>query len=369
MNRQLSTKFVGVRDFIEKNKDGIAAALPATGLTADRLIRVALTAIRTNPKLLDCKQESLMAAIMQAAQLGLPTDGPLGFAYLVPYKAECVLIAGYRGLLSLVRRSGEISTIYTAVVRSNDKFHYALGLEPKLTHTPHPDAAGSVTHVYCVAKMKDGGHQFQVWSAAEIDRHKEKYSQAWKNAERGRKDSPWHTNWDEMARKTVIRSMVNRGELPVSVDTLRLAAGEEQWEAKTVEMVQTQPTLPENPVSGLADRLEQSAPAGADGGAAEYYEDVDNSAPVAAKPDVVDAEEPKADGYESPQLPADYAAPEHLTQLAPLFTACKTQKAARELFNLHNSKCQDEMEFEWLAQMRDLTIQKCSKARKQKELI
>jgi recombination protein RecT len=54
-------------------------------LTPDRLLRVAMTSIQQNPRLLDCTQESLLKSVIICAQLGLEPDGIIGGAYLVPY--------------------------------------------------------------------------------------------------------------------------------------------------------------------------------------------------------------------------------------------------------------------------------------------
>ena len=59
---------------------------------------------------------SLMSAIVKASQLGLEVGSAMGHAYLVPYKTEATLIIGYRGMLALARRSGEIQSITARVV-------------------------------------------------------------------------------------------------------------------------------------------------------------------------------------------------------------------------------------------------------------
>lgn len=236
-----------VGSFLEMNKASMFSALPKH-ITPDRLIRVALNCIRHTPKLLDCSPESLFSALIEASALGLETNGVLGHAYLVPYKTECTLIPGYKGLIDLCRRSGTISTFTAEVVRDGDTFAYQLGDDPFVRHVPNDMDAKrhekKPTYAYVVVKLRDGGIQRKVWSAAKIDAHKEQYSQAWRWAEKGdrakgggKKDSSWHTNWDEMAKKTVIRDLINRGEIPVSVEIQRLAMREELYEAERARIV------------------------------------------------------------------------------------------------------------------------------------
>lgn len=226
---------------LEQNAKQIKDALPRM-MTPERFIRVVITSLRKNPSLLKCDVPSLLQAVMDAAQLGLEIgNNVLGHAYLVPFGSECTLVPGYKGLISLVRRSGEISTIDMECVYEGDKFKYTKGDTPSLKHLPNdsdPDRERKpVTHVYVVVRLKDGGIQRSVWPASKIDWHKEQYSIGWRFAEKGdrskgggKKDSPWHNHWETMAKKTVLRDMVNRGLLPVSTEIQRLTMQDEIYE-------------------------------------------------------------------------------------------------------------------------------------------
>ena len=198
-----------IKDLIERSKGAIASRLPKH-LTADRIMKVALTAINKTPKLLECSRESLLMSIMQASELGLEPGGALGEGYLVPYGNQCQFIPGYRGLISLARRSGQIVSIEAHVVHDKDAFECGLGLDPFLRHTPAWDEEdpGNMRFVYAVAKLKDGGVQFEVMSKAQI----EKIRKASKAGTKG----PWVDHFDEMARKTVVRRLFKY--LPVSVE-------------------------------------------------------------------------------------------------------------------------------------------------------
>src|SRR5262245_29341353 len=108
-------KIATVRDLLEKSRAQIALALPRH-MSADRMLRVAMTSVQRNPLLLDCTPVSLVGAIIQSSQLGLEPDGELGEAYLIPYRnnkkggqREVQFQTGYKGLLKLARNSGAIS--------------------------------------------------------------------------------------------------------------------------------------------------------------------------------------------------------------------------------------------------------------------
>lgn len=205
----------------------MAMALPKT-LTAERLTRIVMTECRKVPQLLECNKESFFGAILQCAQLGLEPGSALGHCYLLPFgegkgkdgKRNCQLIIGYRGMLDLSRRSGQILSINAYCVFEADEFSYELGLHPDIRHKPSPLAKrGAMTYVYAVAMLKDGGIQFEVMSRAEIEAIRDE-SQGYKAYTSGRiKTNPWATDFEAMAKKTVIRRLFKY--LPVSIETAR----------------------------------------------------------------------------------------------------------------------------------------------------
>lgn len=211
-------KVADVRGLLEKAKGQIKIALPKH-LDADRLLRIALTSIQKTPALLDCDQKSLLACIIQAAQLGLEPDGVLGHAYLVPYGKTVTLIPGYRGLVDLARRSGQLSTIGAYVVHERDRFVATFGTDPKVEHVPYmgDEDPGQPTHVYAVAKLKDGGIQFVVMSKREVS--------AIKTRSKASASGPWKTDEEEMWKKTAIRRLCKL--LPMSVEMVRAEALDE----------------------------------------------------------------------------------------------------------------------------------------------
>lgn len=200
-----------VRELLEARKQQLAMALPKH-LTPDRLLRVSLNAMIRTPKLLDCTQASLVGAVMECATLGL--EPVLGQAWILPYGKEATFIPGYKGLLALARRSGQISTIQVGVVCEKDHFRYVKGLHPVLEHVESDERdRGSVTHVWAVATMKDGGSQFEVMRKHEVDAIRDKSPSARSGS------SPWVTHYEEMAKKTVLRRLCKL--LPASVEFQR----------------------------------------------------------------------------------------------------------------------------------------------------
>lgn len=177
-------------------------------MTPEKMVRVALLATSRTPKLLDCTPQSILLAVMQASSLGLEVGGVLGHGYLVPYGNEAQFIPGYRGLIDLARRGGQVSTVEARVVLDDDEaFHYELGLLPRLIHRPGA-GMGEMTHVYAIARFRDGSTQFEVMNRVAVD--------AIRKRSRAGTNGPWVTDYAEMARKTVVKRLMKY--LPLSVE-------------------------------------------------------------------------------------------------------------------------------------------------------
>ena len=202
-------------------KKQLALAVPKH-LNADRMARIAATEVRKNPALLRTEPTSFLGSVMQAAQLGLEPGSALGQAYLVPYGNQCQLIIGYKGMIDLARRSGQVLSLNAYAVREGDDFSFQLGLKPDIHHVPSLEAdriKKPITYVYAVATLKGGGYQFEVMSRAEIEAVKAKTKS--KNI--------WNSYPEEMAKKTVIRRLFKY--LPVSIEALEITNADAKREA------------------------------------------------------------------------------------------------------------------------------------------
>ncbi|PTR42057.1 recombination protein RecT [Rhodococcus sp. OK611] len=182
---------------IQKMRPEMQRALPKH-MDPDRMARIALTTLRQTPKLGECKPESFLGALMTCAQVGLE-PGPLGEAYLVPYGREVTFVPGYRGLVKLAWQSGQLNSIAAHVVYEGDAFDYSYGLDPSLTHKPALTNRGKVVAAYAVATFKHGGNAFEIMSIEDIE--------AIRKRSKASGSGPWVTDWNEMARKTVLKRL------------------------------------------------------------------------------------------------------------------------------------------------------------------
>lgn len=197
-------------------------------LNAERLLKVAQIAATTTPALAKCDVPSLIGAIGQCAQMGLEPNTVLGHAYLVPFNIKrkdtngnerwvnsVQVIIGYKGLIDLARRSGQIVSIAAHEVCMADHFDMVYGLDEKLEHKPALGERGDIIGFYAVAKLKDGGHCFEFMSLHQV-------REIMAATQSKGKYGPWKDHFTEMGRKTVIRRLAKY--LPLSIEFQTAAA-------------------------------------------------------------------------------------------------------------------------------------------------
>lgn len=193
----------------------VQAALPKH-ITPERFVRIALTAVNRTPALQECEALPVMLCMVEAAQLGLEMNGPLGGCYVIPYlrngKQVPQLVLGYKGLMDLAYRSGRVASIYAHCVYEGDVFEVAYGLDQALVHKPGPRPDGApVTHAYAVAILKDGVRQFACLDRRAIERRRA--------ASKAKSDeSPWQQWYEEMAVKTAIKALCKHLMLSPELD-------------------------------------------------------------------------------------------------------------------------------------------------------
>ena len=202
-----------------KFKEQLEAALPKF-LDTDHFVRSAITEFRMNPALAECSVPSVLGYFMQAAACGLEPASMLGQCYPVPFnnkktgQKEAQFICGYRGMLSIARRSGEIASVVAEVVHEKDVFDIEYGLEPKLVHKPYIDGdPGAMRGAYVVVRFKGEGVEplMKYMPKSEIDAHRKR--------SKASAYGPWVTDYEEMAKKTVFRSVFKW--LPISIEQIQ----------------------------------------------------------------------------------------------------------------------------------------------------
>ena len=240
-----------LKDMLEKARPSLEMVLPKH-LTPDRLLKVVLVAISRTPLLQQCTADSIVKSVMTSGQLGLDCSGVLGSAYLVPYWSskqsayEAQLVIGYRGLIDLARRSGEIETIEARLVYAEDRFEIEYGTSERIVHVPNFDVdqiddpreknGNTIRGAYMVARLKGCTlPQVEYMSRGQLDRVRDGSKAAFDK--QGNLTGIWLNHFAEMCRKTVIRRGVKY--LPVSVEFADAIDHENQAEIRAARITET----------------------------------------------------------------------------------------------------------------------------------
>ena len=208
-----------IYQMVRSRKDLYKEVLPDPD-SAGRFVQASLTAIKMSPKLQQCNPDSILKALMESARYGLEPNSPLSEAALVPYGEKVEFLIEYRGLLKFAWNSGLVTSIDFDKLCENDKWEYSKGDNAKFSHTPSFDDRGKVLAYYASAKIKGGGTVRTVMSLREIQAHGKQFSKSFTAS-----TSPWQTDFDAMAIKTVLRQLIDK-KLPKSTTPVGILMSE-----------------------------------------------------------------------------------------------------------------------------------------------
>ena len=219
-----------VQELLKKHKNQFAMVLPKS-LSVDRLMRIVMSTVTINPKLLQCEQKSFLRSVLQSASLGLEPGGPLGLAHLVPFyngarqQMECQLIVDYKGYIALAHNSGEVGRIHAAIIYEKEPWEWAK--DGTLIHKPLPPSQRGEKKVMVFAKAFDKtgnllAEKF-LW-AEEVEAIKTKALGNKKNTAL----NPWNTAEESMWLKSPVRRLAKW--MPMAAEMQKAAVIEEYQE-------------------------------------------------------------------------------------------------------------------------------------------
>lgn len=177
------------------------ARIVGDAVGADRVARMVVTSIARTPGLAECTPKSVLSAVYQAVQLGLTLDGR--HAHLVPFrdgdKKVCTLVPDYKGLIQLALKSKIVTSITLETVCENDDFQWDRGVITRHA-VDWRSPRGEAYAWYAIAKMAGGGEACVVLPRDEVEAIRAR-------AKKGPKQSPWDTDFNEMAKKTCFKRL------------------------------------------------------------------------------------------------------------------------------------------------------------------
>lgn len=178
----------------------------------------------SDSNLIQCDPAEVMQEAMKAAVLHLPVVKSLGFAYVVPYKNKPTFVLGYKGLVQLAMRTGHYRTInagevYEGETVKQDRITGEMSIEGTRTGDK---AIGYFAHFSLI----NGFRKTVYWTREQVVKHAKAKSRSFSS-----QASPWQTDFDAMAEKTLLRHLLTKyGELSVDMVQAQTVEDEDMQE-------------------------------------------------------------------------------------------------------------------------------------------
>lgn len=209
-----------IQELIQKSAEQLGKALP-DHMKPERIVRLALTTLRLNPKLYECDPQSILGALFQAAALGVEPNVN-SEAWIVPYSVKGKKVAqfqlGVGGYIKLFWNHKNAVGLIVETVCEKDEFEYDLGnATVRHKHPPFNTNRGKAVGYYAKADLANGGKVVKVISRQEAEDFAKRFSKCWdKDKKEFIPGTPWRDHFDEMAKKTVIKQLMKL--MPKSVE-------------------------------------------------------------------------------------------------------------------------------------------------------
>lgn len=194
------------------------------GERTPQFISSLVTMVNDDTKLQQAFYENPMSVIksaLRAASYDLPIDPGLGFAYIMPFnvsykdiegnwhkKMEATFVPGYKGLNQLCLRTGAYSRIPDAVdVREGELKRYDRltgDIEFQWIEDDEEREKLPIVGYAGYFRLKNGAEKTIYMTKKKIEAHEKKHRKG------NEMSKGWRENFDEMARKTVIRKLITK---------------------------------------------------------------------------------------------------------------------------------------------------------------
>ena len=188
-----------------------------------------------------CDPNKVVLEALKAATLKLPINKGLGFGFIVPYKGNPQFQIGYKGIIQLAQRSGQYKYINAGEVYEGEVVNY--NRITGMLEITGEASSDKIIGYFAYFQLKNGFEKAVYWSTEKVIAHAKKFSQAYKA---GKKDSPWFTNFDAMALKTVLKSIITKyGPMSVEFANAMAPDTDDRIEAEVAEQANQHPvTIP-----------------------------------------------------------------------------------------------------------------------------
>lgn len=175
-------------------------------IDAPQIIKDSLFEMSKNTRIATCSKASIVSCLAQCARYGLSPNSDLGHVYFVPFKDKCTVMLGYKGMLNIAYRSGNLASISAEMIYENDEYDYSTGTDSFLKHKKALVDRGNPIAVYAIAKLTNSETQYKLMTMDEVNKSKDASSGHSLAKSKGY-PSIWDKHFDEMAKKSCIRSL------------------------------------------------------------------------------------------------------------------------------------------------------------------
>lgn len=189
------------------------------GQKAPGFLSSVLNVVNSNSLLKQCNPQEILACAAIGASLDLPIDPNLGFSYIVPYKEKGTprpqFQMGYRGYIQLAMRTGMYKTINATHVFEGE-IERINRITGEIEFSEDGPTSDTIVGYIAYFKLINGFEKFEYWTLEQVKKHAQRFSQSYRSG----RSSPWQTDFDAMATKTVLKSLLSRyGILSIEMQT------------------------------------------------------------------------------------------------------------------------------------------------------
>ena len=219
---------------------------------ARRFIATITSSVAVNPNLQECEAGTILAGALLGESLNLHPSPQLGQYYLVPFKSKekkdrqgnvvepettkAQFILGYKGYMQLAMRSGQLKKINVIEIKEGELRHFDPlneEIDCYLIEDWNKRNAARTIGYYAFYELTNGFRKAMYWSREQMETHADTYSSAFSmdayhklqegkipEKEMWRYSSFWYKNFDDMAKKTMIRQLISKGGCPMSSEMI-----------------------------------------------------------------------------------------------------------------------------------------------------
>ena len=188
-----------------RNTSVMARSEEVLGKRAPQFASSVIALANQSRQLADCDPTTVLSSAMIAATLDLPINKDLGFAWIVPYKKQAQFQLGWKGFVQLALRSGQYAAMNARVVNEEAFGGYDDIGEPIILWDKLDRADEAYGYAFAF-KLVNGFKKTEFWTRAEVEAHARRFSQAYSAGY----DTPWKSDFDAMALKTVVKQTLGK---------------------------------------------------------------------------------------------------------------------------------------------------------------